>query len=213
MVLCAAVIAGCRPVELAGRSIGQYAVQGTLTVNSCGDGHPAPPTMSFYVELREEPGSASGYWKLPNGPLVGGSLDAAGAFRFEQRMQVVGVPEEPDLGVVGCVLERAEIVRGELVEGPGGGSDGGAAIDGGGALDGGAAIDGGAVVDGGQRPLDAGPPPDPHGILRGETTITVTPVAGGDCSPLLLPLGGAFPALPCELRYVLEGEQLDEPLW
>lgn len=184
LIVCVAAVAGCRPTKLAGRSVGQYAVTATLAESSCGDGHPAPPSFSFYVELREEPASSSGYWKLADGPLIGGSLDD-GAFRFEQRAEVVAVPQDPDTGVVGCVLARTEVVEGELPEG---------------ALDGGQA-------DGGDA--DAGVQAD----LHGETTVTVTPVAGGDCSPLLLPLGGAFPTLPCALRYRLQGEELDEPLW
>lgn len=182
-LLAALAIAGCRPTQLAGRSVGQYAVNGALAETTCGEGHPAPPSMAFYVELREEPGSSTGYWKLPDGPLVGGSLDTDGAFRFEQRLQVVGVPEDPQNGVAGCVVERVEIVEGRL---------------------------GAEAPDGGQA--DGGASGDPHASLVGETRITVSALSG-DCSPLLVPLGGAFPTLPCSLRYTLDGRELDEPLW
>ena len=178
---CALAIAGCRPTQLAGRSLGQYAVTGTLEENECAAGYPVPPSTSFYVELRREPGSSVGYWKLPDGPLAAGSIDGDGRFRFEQRVQVSAIAPDVANGVAGCVLERAEVVRGQLDA---------------------------AVLDGGEP--DAG---TSASDLRGETIITVSPVPGGNCSPLLVAFGGAFPALPCELRYALDGERLDEPLW
>lgn len=176
------VVAGCRPTKLAGESIGQFRVTGTLEQNTCADGHPAPTTLTFYVELRSEPGSSYGYWKLPDAPLVSGVLEGDGDFRFTNSQQVTGVQPDPSTGVVGCDLRRDEIVAGTLDQ----------------------ATDGGAqIADGGAGNAD----------LRGSTTITVTPVAGGDCSPLLLPAGGAFPVLPCELRYQLVGERLATPLF
>lgn len=181
-----APLAACRPTELAGDSIGEYRVTGALAETTCGAGHPAPASMSFYVELRAEPGSTSGYWKLPNAGLVAGELDE-GAFRFEQRSQVVGVPQDLEAGVAGCMLERAEIVAGELGSAP--------------AADAGSTGDAGAQGDG-----------DAEGF-HGRTTIGVSPVAGGDCSPLLIPFGGAFPVLPCELRYDLTGERVEEPVF
>ena len=60
--------------ELAGEPVGQYMVQALLLSNECGEGHPAPASLAFYVELRHLPGSTSGYWKLPDGPLVNGTL-------------------------------------------------------------------------------------------------------------------------------------------
>lgn len=180
-------LAACRPIKLAGEPVGQYRVTGTLADNTCGAGHPAPPSLTFHVELRREAGATSGYWKLPDGPLVSGAFDDAG-FRFEQRSEVVGVAPDYDLGVVGCNLQRAEIITGEL-----GSSTADAATN----ADAGAA-DGGSLDE---------------VSFTGRTTIAITPVAGGDCTPLLLPYGGAFPILPCELRYRLEGTRLEEPLW
>ncbi len=185
---CALAIAGCRPTKLAGESLGQFAVTGTLIETTCGQGHPAPASFSFYVELREEPGQSTGYWKLADGPLVTGSIDRHGVFRFESRQQVTGVEPDAANGVVGCVLERAEVVRAELTEG--------------------SASDASAQVDGG---ADAGV--ESERPFEGETTVNVSPVVGSDCSPLLLPYGGAFPTLPCQIRYELEGDRLDEPLW
>lgn len=179
-------LAGCRPTKLAGESLGQYRVTGTLDETTCGAGHPAPETMTFYVELRAQPGSSVGYWKLPNAPIVDGDHDEdEGSFRFEHRTQHVGVPQDLPAGVVGCTLERAEIVTVQLEA---------------------SATDGGASDAG-----DAGVS-DPS-AFTGRTTIGITPVLGSECSRLLLPFGGAFPVLPCEIRYDLEGEQVDEPIW
>ena len=180
-------LAACKPLALAGEPVGQYRVTGTLAETTCGTGHPAPPSLAFHVELRREEGTTSGYWKLPDGPLVSGAFDDVG-FRFEQRSEVVGVAPDYDLGVVGCNLQRAEIITGELGSPP---TDAATLADAGQA-------DGGALEGAG---------------FTGRTTIAVTPVAGGDCTPLLLPYGGAFPILPCELRYRLEGARLAEPIW
>jgi hypothetical protein len=184
--------AACRPTKLPGESLGQYRITGTLVENTCGAGHPAPPSLFFHVELRANREGSLGYWKLPEGPAVAGSMSAAGAFRFEQRTQVVAIAEDPSNWVPGCSVERLEVVAGQL-----------AATT----LDGGTAADA-AAPDAARA--DAGPS---AASLRGTTTVTVTPVAGGDCTPLLLPNGGAFPALPCQLRWELTGERLAEPLW
>ncbi len=176
------ILAGCRPVNLSGESVGQFRVTGTLDETSCGDGYPAPPSSTFYVELRREPDSSYGYWKLPNAPLVAGLLDRRGNFRFTDTQQVTGVEPDPASGVVGCDLPREEVVAGVVADELG--ADG--------------AVNG-----------DAGA----GGALTGTTTIRITPAAGGDCSPLLLPAGGAFPVLPCELSFRLDGERLASPLF
>lgn len=182
--------AACRPTQLPGESLGQYRISGTLVENTCGEGHPAPESFSFHVELRAERQGSRGYWKLPEGPAVPGNVSPAGAFRFEQRDEVVAIPEDLPNWVTGCMVERLEIVAGNIlrsVESDGGQPDAG-------------------------RP-DADPSGAEPGALRGTTTVTVSPLAGSDCSPLLLPNGGAFPVLPCQLRWELTGERLAQPLW
>lgn len=175
----------CRPTKLPGESQGQFRVTGTLEESTCGEGHPAPPSFVFYVELRSE--GTRGYWKLAEGPAVAGSFGSDGAFRFEERVEVRAVEPDPPNGVAGCAVERGQVVAGTLA----------------------AVRDGAADTEDGGTP-DAGAAP---GTLRGTTTITVTPVPGGDCSPLLLPYGGAFPVLPCQIRYALVGERLARPIW
>jgi hypothetical protein len=41
--------------------------------------------------------------------------------------------------------------------------------------------------------------------LEATNRIEIVPVAGSDCSPLLLVNGGSFPSLPCAARYELAG--------
>jgi hypothetical protein len=168
-------------------SLGQYQVQGTLEDNACGEGHTAPPSFAFYVELSRGAGSSHGYWKLPDGPMVDGTLDREGAFRFEERVQATAIESEPDLGIPGCALERAEVVSGQIIAPTPSEEDAELSPDGG--------------------------APAERERLRGTTTVTVSPVAGGDCSALLSVFGGPFPALPCQLRYRLDGERLQTPLW
>jgi hypothetical protein len=173
---CVAALSGCKEPELAGDPIGTFEVRGSLLETSCAEGHPAPPLLTFRVELRAEPGYSYGYWKLPDGPLIGGVLDREGMFRFEHRARVPAVPADAETGVLGCVLERRETVAGQLEDE--------------------AAIDDGGV---GQEAAS----------FTGTTTIAVSPIAGGDCTPLLLPFGGAFPELPCQLRYDLAGQRIE----
>ncbi|RZO51421.1 MAG: hypothetical protein EVA89_33465 [Sandaracinaceae bacterium] len=183
------LLPACRPTKLAGESVGQFRVDGELLETTCGDGHPVLPTLLFHVELRDEPGTI-GYWKLSDGPIASGSYEA-GAFRFEDATQHVGVDATD--GHPGCVVERREVIEGALVQGVThdgavGGADAGVPHDGGG--------------DG-----------EPRDGFDGTTTVRITPTAGSECSLLLQPQGGAFPALPCGFSYRLRGTRLEEPLW
>lgn len=168
--------------ELSGEPVGQYMVQALLTSNECGAGHPAPPSLGFYVELRHLVGSASGYWKLPDGPLVDGSLVRDRDFRFASAEEVVGLPPDLDYEYPGCNLERREIVAGLF--------DGSEGNEG----------DGGVIA-------------EEESSFSGTTTVTVSALPGGDCTPLLAVYGGAFSTLPCSIEYELEGARLAEPLF
>jgi hypothetical protein len=189
--ICVLAFPACgRPSKLAGHAVGQYEVRGTLLETQCGEGHAAPAALRFFVELRDEEGPL-GYWKLPDAPIMDGTLEPDG-FVFDDASRVVGVPAQPELGVAGCVVERAEVVTGTF------GALGETADDGG---------NGDAGVG------DASVPVDPRASFTGTSTARISAVPGGDCSPLLLPYGGAFPTLPCEIRYSLAGVRLEEPLW
>ena len=199
-LVCALAGPACeRPSKLAGHAIGQYEVNATLLETQCGEGHAAPATIRFFVELRDSEGPL-GYWKLPDAPIMDGILES-GAFRFDDSSNVVAVASQPELGVVGCMVERTETVTGAFGTGSPEITDAG---DDAGNADAGAG-DASLPVDGGSG--------DPQDSFTGTTTVRISPVAGGDCSPLLLPYGGAFPALPCEIHYSLHGERLEENLW
>jgi hypothetical protein len=170
----------CRAPKLAGESVGTFVVTGTLNENTCAAGYPAPETFSFRVDIRRERNSSSvGYWKLPQGPLMAGTVDDAGAFRFTQIDEVVAVPADPSTGQVGCTLLRTEVVTGAIPPSANASDLGDA-----------------DRTDGGGEAASA---------LSGTTAIEVEAVAGSDCSALLLPSGGAFPVLPCELSWSFSG--------
>lgn len=180
-------LAACRPPKLSGESVGQYSVTGALMENTCGEGYPTPDTLGFYVELRHESGVV-GYWKLADAPIVTGTVEREGAFRFVERREVVAIPADPMTGAPGCSLGHEETVEGTLL----------------GALE---SMSDAALPDGGV----AEPTPG-EARFEGSTTISVTP-STGDCTPLLGTAGGPFPALPCTIRFELDAEQLEEPLW
>ncbi len=187
-------LVGCRPTQLAGESVGQFRVVATLQDNTCGDGYPVQSSTTFYVELRSQPESTYGYWKLPDAPLVSGLLRPDGEFRFTDSQQVTGVQADPTTGTVGCDLQREEVVAGTF--------------------DPTAADDAGATVQDAANGQDAGVgDAGPQGSLRGTTTVRITPVTGGDCSSLIQPAGGGFPVLPCEITLNLDGERLATPLF
>ena len=148
------------------------------------------PQITFTIEGHCDERGTIGYWKLSDGPIASGSYEA-GAFRFEDATQHVGVDATD--GHPGCVVERREVIEGALVQGVThdgavGGADAGVPHDGGG--------------DG-----------EPRDGFDGTTTVRITPTAGSECSLLLQPQGGAFPALPCGFSYRLRGTRLEEPLW
>jgi hypothetical protein len=198
LALALLALGGCRrPTDLPGEALGQYEVRGALEENTCGDGYAAPSQLWFHVEIRDAPGSELGWWKLPDAPLASGTVSADRAFRFEHDARVVATPAQPELGRPGCELDRVETVEGTLSGAVG--SDAGTA-------------DGG-VRDGSVD--DAGPAPAAPGIARleGTTTIRVSAAPGGDCSALIGTGAGQFPALPCEIRFRLTGERLEEEIW
>ena len=181
------LLPACRAPALTGESVGQYEVTGTLMENTCGEGYPAPDTFRFFVEIRHE-ADLVGYWKLADAPLVSGTVEREGEFRFVERSELVAIPNDPMAGVAGCSLQREETVAGTLL---------------------------GATVASSEADVpDGGAPESLPGEQRfeGSTTVVVTP-ASGDCAPLLAAAGGPFPVLPCAIRVNLAGEQLAEPLW
>lgn len=165
---------------------------GWLEQNACGSGYPAPEQLLFHVELRDVHGSL-GWWRLPDAPIASGVLEE-GRFRFEHHARVVAAPAQPERGLPGCSLDRVETIEGALHIRDASLADGG--------------------VPDGSRNEDASTA-EAAGAqrLEGTTTVRVSAAAGSDCSSFVGAGTGQFPALPCELRFQLVGDRLDDELW
>lgn len=178
------ILPACREsgaTPLPGDEIGRYGVEASLTDTECGEGHPAPASLSFYVDLFHLEGSSRGYWKLPDGPQIEGVLDRSAGFRFSTTTQAVAWDPDPAAELLGCALDRTEIVEGVLADGPG------------------------TEVDGG---MEAG---EPEARFTGTTRVRLSATPGGDCRALLSVYGGPFPDLPCVIEYALTGERVGAP--
>lgn len=181
----------CRQVDgggTTGESLGTFVVRGTLEENGCAPGLDPIDPLEFRVDLARDHGSLS--WRMPGGAPALGRIEADGEFRLRTSQEVEAWPADPANEVRGCWLTQVETVEGTIVGLP-------EAADGG-LADGGAA-DGGAA--------DAGVPQDEREDASFEAVnrIEIVPVAGSDCTPLLLVNGGSFPTLPCTARYELRG--------
>lgn len=112
-----------------GDEIGTYAVEASLMTNECGEGHPAPATISFQVGLRHLEGTARGYWQLPDGPQIDGVVHREGTFRFETITEAVAIESNPALEIPGCGVQRDEIVEGVLEQAEVEQADAGVTVD------------------------------------------------------------------------------------
>lgn len=117
----ALLIGGCRPTQLAGESLGEFFVQGTLEENTCGAGYPVRSSYTFIVDVRVE-GSGLGYWKLSDRPVVEGAVHDDGTFRFGAATQVVAFEPDPTTGTAGCALDQSDVVAGAIASDPDAGS-------------------------------------------------------------------------------------------
>jgi len=190
VVLCAvstAVLAGCKPNEIPGESIGVYRVVGTLEENSCGPtGLPANNPLLFEVEIRDDEGI--GVWALEEKPFILGTIKHNGEFlfrledRFSVRPEEIEPEPDPELFTdpeayrepQECHLSQVEVIRGTV------------------ALDEKSRYRDGAV--------------DGDVDLIGSDSINIQPTSNSDCRDLLASVGGPFSTLPCKAFYTLEGE-------
>lgn len=172
----------CRPGASApsGDSLGTFTVQGALRESGCAPGLEPIDPIEFQVELSRTGGSLM--WRMPGGRPVPGTIAADGDFHLRTMTQAEAWPADPDMGITGCTIAQVETIDGTLTMPPSPGDGGDAAQD--------DALDGGA-------PMVAS--------LEATNRIEIVPVAGSDCSPLLLVNGGSFPSLPCAAGYELAG--------
>jgi hypothetical protein len=203
---CSVVVLGlcaCNQGTKPGALVGSYAIHGVLVENTCGQtALPTANPLDFVVELRTDSGVA--YWMPDKATPASGTLTESGTFRFSMsETQLVGpapgmrqdepsdfLSTEPDFDLRrqqarACALTRKQTVSGKVARRVEDGvvnetprSDSGAASD----------ESESADVD-----------------LSAEHLIQVTPSPGSSCEGALAALGGAFIALPCEARYVLNG--------
>lgn len=197
-------LAGCEVPERPGELVGRYDVMGALMRNECGStALPANDPLSFEVEIRDDQGT--GIWYLAEPPSISGSLDAEGAFHFQNNQQTEVVapgtrtvvdPEDPNdflrpepdihVNVAGCQMGILETIDGALRRDARG--DGG--------------IDAPSVDDSGDGEVLAD--------LSATNTIEVSIVAGSDCKASLAANGGPFLQLPCIAEYQLTGTLLEQ---
>ncbi len=193
----------CMPSEIPGDPVGTYSVTGQLEYNSCGStAVPAVDPLEFVVQILDDDGA--GVWALSNKPYVHGRLTSRGDFSFKtgtsyalEPKQVRGATtdeeeiarllspdrEELTAAPAPCVLEQIETVRGTIFRRA-------------------ETEESDASVEDDETYEDDGEVPD----LEAENLIEIRPAAGCSCAGATSSSGGTFLALPCEIRYTLQGE-------
>ena len=205
--VCCVVVLGlcaCSQGTKPGALVGNYAIHGVLVENTCGQSAlPTVNPLDFVVELRTNSGVA--YWMPEKASPASGTLNDSGSFRFTMSdTQVVkGAPgvsqeqpsdflsTEPDFDLKaqqarGCALTRKQTVSGKVAR----------------------RLEDGVVNEtpsSNARDAAIEESESGDGDLSAEHVIEVTPTSGSNCDGALAALGGAFLALPCEARYLLNG--------
>ncbi len=198
--LALSLLACLAPPEPEGDLVGDFLVRGVLLENGCGAAVPANETIELRVQLRRDGGLAS--WRTPSSTIVHGT-HLEGDFDFSFASVVPVFEADPELGTAGCSLDQIERIE-VRVEGGQSLHDAGFESDAGSESDAGLVGDAGAAPDAGVDTVAT--------TLEGESTLRYRPSAGSACAPLLAIQGGPFDALPCEVRYRLQGTPT-EPLF
>ncbi len=170
---------GCRPLTngTEAEELGTFVVNGALVENGCAGGLSPIDPLQFRVTLSRSHNSLT--WRMPDGAPTFGVIRERGEFRIQSSIPVEAWAPDLDNGIVGCSLSQVETIEGRL-ELPEMKRDGAAPSN------------------------DAGV--DARARFEGSHRIEVVPMAGSDCSALLIIQGGEFPSLPCAARYELDGE-------
>jgi hypothetical protein len=194
LVLSAVLLtSGCVP-EYPGEVVAAFHVIGALEENACGaTAVPAIDPIVFDVEIRNDRGR--GFWRQADAPVISGTFDDEdGEFAFRTTRQVPVIAPEPETGVRGCAVEQREEVSGTVTHVL--------------VLADGAVADASPGPDAGTGEApDGAAQPDTTAELTGESRVTFTPVPGSDCTAALAVAGGPFAALPCMIRYRLDGDE------
>jgi hypothetical protein len=179
-VLCAGATT-CEPAS-SGDLVASLDVTATLQENQCGqEAVPADETMRFDADVRRDGSTAQ--WIRAGAAALHGSVTGDDVYEFTTRAQQVLIEPEPDWAIEGCIVDEVQTTQLRLdIE---------------------AAPDAGVASDGGTA--DAGPVTVPA-TMEGVHEVVITPVPGSYCVPMLNVAGGPFVALPCTVRFLLEGE-------
>jgi hypothetical protein len=169
----------CEPAPPAER-VATLEVTASLEYNHCGDqAVPADPTLAFAAEVLRD--GTRAIWRRPGGSDLEGIYDD-GTYVFVTHTQQVLIEPAPAWGEPGCTVDEVQATEMQI------------------------------TVEEGEEGADAGAPepdagvPDVPATMTGLLEIRLTPVADSYCVPMLAVAGGPFHALPCSLRYRLEGE-------
>ena len=111
----ALLLVACVPSEMPGTDQGSHHFTGVLLENSCGPSAvPAESIIEMNVQLRRD--GALGLWRRPGAPLIYGSAQDDGGYRF-QLGSTVGVYEyDPVTNTGPCSLDQYETITIEVVE-------------------------------------------------------------------------------------------------
>lgn len=190
-------LTGCNLGDVPGSPSGAFRVRGTLMENTCGSAAlPAMEELRFEVELRDA--IAQAYWHRRGRAPVEGIRGEDGTYEFGMRSQIRVVPADPAVGDPGCAFEQLESIRG-TIRGASRYLDAGSPD----------------ASDGSDGASDAGPDAGtsdggtmtPGLVFEGENTITLSPASGSSCGRTTQAEGGPFLALPCRVRYDLDGDE------
>lgn len=100
----------CAPQDVPGESEGSHLFQGALMDNTCGaSAVPAEALIEMRVELRRD--GALGVWRRTDAPLMIGSVETDGDWRFSFSSTVGVYDFDPITGRGPCSLEQIETIR------------------------------------------------------------------------------------------------------
>lgn len=190
MVTALATASGCGLVDPPAPKplIDDFRVTMTLVSNSCGyAGLPLQTVTQLDGRLRGYAGEAATWKWTGTSSESSGSSTADGHYTFVQTTTSELAAADVTLNYPGCVVTQRTELSFAIVPVPTEPADAGS---------GDAGADAGA---------DAGSDAGTPYALSGQMRVDVTPVAGGDCTPLLGANGGTWQALPCQGIVTLAG--------
>jgi len=162
--------------ERPGEAVGVFEASGLMVEQSCGSAIPAPDPLDLDFELRNEEGGRA-YYQSPGGPIFAG-VQTGNSYTFTVSRSWTVIEPDRFRGYVGCSVTQRDTFSFLVDE---------------------AEEEEAEVADDSTAPT-----PALYG-LSGSQTTEITPLAGADCTPAVVALGGPFLSMPCRIEYVLTG--------